>query len=148
MRSRVIARPARLAELRAALKRGRVVALIGPRRSGKTTLARQIVPADSPNYFDLEDPVSLARLAEPMTTLAQLGRQGNEVGHVAGDDGTSLIGGVSELRGIGQLREDPGPPGRCCRSCEWRRSTPCAVTNLADTRGTGSTPTPGPLSAS
>jgi predicted AAA+ superfamily ATPase len=69
----MIARPARLAELRAALKRSRVVALIGPRQSGKTTLARQIVPADSPNYFDLEDPVSLARLAEPMTTLASLG---------------------------------------------------------------------------
>jgi len=68
----MIARPARLAELRAALKRSRVVALIGPRQSGKTTLARQIVPAGSPNYFDLEDPVSLARLAEPMTTLAPL----------------------------------------------------------------------------
>ena len=69
----MIARPARLAELRAALKRSRVVALIGPRQSGKTTLARQIVPAGSLNYFDLEDPVSVARLAEPMTTLAPLG---------------------------------------------------------------------------
>lgn len=68
----MIARPACLAELRAALKRSRVLALIGPRQSGKTTLARQIVPADSPNYFDLEDAVSLARLAEPMTTLAPL----------------------------------------------------------------------------
>lgn len=68
----MIARAARLAELRAALKRSRVVALIGPRQSGKTTLARQIVPTGSLNYFDLEDPVSLARLAEPMTTLAPL----------------------------------------------------------------------------
>jgi len=50
-----------------------VVALIGPRQSGKTTLAREIVPARSPNYFDLEDPASLARLAEPMTALAPLG---------------------------------------------------------------------------
>jgi hypothetical protein len=70
--ARVIARAARLAELRAALKRSRVVALIGPRQSGKTTLARQIVPPGSLNYFDLEDPVGLARLAEPMTTLAPL----------------------------------------------------------------------------
>jgi predicted AAA+ superfamily ATPase len=69
---RMIARAARLTELRAALRRSRVVALIGPRQSGKTTLARQIVPASSLNYFDLEDPVSLARLAEPMTTLASL----------------------------------------------------------------------------
>lgn len=49
-----------------------MVALIGPRQCGKTTLARQIVPPGSPNYFDLEDPASLARLMEPMTALAPL----------------------------------------------------------------------------
>ncbi len=46
--------------------------LIGPRQCGKTTLARQFVAADSPNYFDLEDPLSLARLDEPMTALGPL----------------------------------------------------------------------------
>ncbi len=55
-----------------ALTRSPVVALVGPRQVGKTTLARSFVAPDSPNYFDLEDPVSLARLAEPMTTLAPL----------------------------------------------------------------------------
>jgi len=55
-----------------ALKRSRVVALIGPRQSGKTTLARKIVAAGSVNYFDLEDPASLARLAQPMTALEAL----------------------------------------------------------------------------
>jgi predicted AAA+ superfamily ATPase len=55
-----------------ALERNRVAALIGPRQCGKTTLARQIIPADSPNYFDLENPVSLARLDEPMTALQDL----------------------------------------------------------------------------
>lgn len=55
-----------------ALGRSRVVALLGPRQSGKTTLARQFVPASSANYFDLEDPISQARLAEPMTALANL----------------------------------------------------------------------------
>jgi len=69
---RVIERPRRLAAIRAALKRSRVVALIGPRQVGKTTLAQQIVPADSPGYFDLEDPTSLARLSEPMMALAPL----------------------------------------------------------------------------
>jgi uncharacterized protein len=54
------------------LQRSRVVALIGPRQSGKTTLARQFVAADSLNYFDLEDPVSLMRLEEPMTALRDL----------------------------------------------------------------------------
>lgn len=56
----------------AALGRSPVVALIGARQCGKTTLARQFVAADSPNYFDLEDPVSLARLDEPMTALGPL----------------------------------------------------------------------------
>jgi hypothetical protein len=56
------------------LKRSRVVALVGPRQSGKTTLARQFVPADSLNYFDLEDPQSLARLSEPDTALRPLKR--------------------------------------------------------------------------
>ncbi|MDD5558787.1 ATP-binding protein [Candidatus Methylomirabilis sp.] len=61
-----------LSQVRRALSRSRVVSLIGPRQCGKTTLARQIVPSDSLNYFDLEDPASLARLAEPITALADL----------------------------------------------------------------------------
>jgi uncharacterized protein len=61
-----------LDEVHDALQRNRVVALIGPRQCGKTTLARQIVAPDSPNYFDLENPVSLARLDEPMTALQDL----------------------------------------------------------------------------
>src|SRR5438093_4967351 len=58
--------------VQAALKRSRIVALLGPRQSGKTTLARQFVTADSLNYFDLEDPRSLARLSEPDTALRPL----------------------------------------------------------------------------
>lgn len=54
------------------LARSRAVALIGPRQCGKTTLARQFVPMESANYFDLEDPVSLARLDQPMTALQGL----------------------------------------------------------------------------
>ncbi len=59
-------------EIQAALIRSRVVTLVGPRQSGKTTLARQFVAADSINYFDLEDPISLARLDQPMTALRDL----------------------------------------------------------------------------
>ena len=58
--------------VKVALKRSRIVALLGPRQSGKTTLARQFVAADSLNYFDLEDPLSLARLSEPETALRPL----------------------------------------------------------------------------
>ncbi len=58
--------------IRAALRRSRVVAILGPRQCGKTTLAREFVAADSENYFDLEDPQSLARLAEPNLALRPL----------------------------------------------------------------------------
>src|SRR5438874_12136596 len=68
----MIDRQADMSLVRAALRRSRVVALLGPRQCGKTTLARQFVPADSLNYFDLEDPESVARLAEPKTALAPL----------------------------------------------------------------------------
>ena len=68
----VISRNTDVELVRAALKRSRVTALLGPRQCGKTTLARQFVPADSINYFDLEDPASLARLTEPDTSLRPL----------------------------------------------------------------------------
>jgi predicted AAA+ superfamily ATPase len=68
----MIDRPTDTRRVRIALKRSRVVALLGPRQCGKTTLARQFVPADSLNYFDLEDPRSLTRLDEPETALRPL----------------------------------------------------------------------------
>lgn len=68
----MIPRQQHIEALTAALKRSRVVLLVGPRQCGKTTLARQIVPEDSIKYFDLEDPVDLARLEEPMTALEPL----------------------------------------------------------------------------
>ena len=61
-----------VSELRRALGRSPVVVLTGPRQCGKTTLARVLVPSDSPNYFDLEEPESLARLDQPMTALRTL----------------------------------------------------------------------------
>ena len=65
-------RPQLQQAIECALARSRVVALIGPRQCGKTTLARQFVPADALNYFDLEDPISLARLDQPLTALQGL----------------------------------------------------------------------------
>ena len=54
------------------LKRSQVVLLAGARQTGKTTLAREFLSPPSTNYFDLEDPISLARLEEPMTSLSNL----------------------------------------------------------------------------
>lgn len=68
----MIQRTALQKSVQTGLRRSRIVALLGPRQSGKTTLARQFVPVDSLNYFDLEDPVSLLRLEEPMTALRGL----------------------------------------------------------------------------
>lgn len=48
------------------------MALLGPRQCGKTTLARELVDASSPNYFDLEDTASLIGLADPKTALSSL----------------------------------------------------------------------------
>ncbi len=67
-----IVRKAMIESIHAALGRSRIVVLAGPRQCGKTTLAREFLNEDSINYFDLEDPASLARLDEPMTALRQL----------------------------------------------------------------------------
>lgn len=50
-----------------------VVALIGPRQVGRTTLALQIAELEPPwHHFDLEDPRDKARLAEPSLALRSL----------------------------------------------------------------------------
>jgi predicted AAA+ superfamily ATPase len=71
MRS-LIDRPGLTACVRNALGRSRAVGLIGPRQVGKTTLARGFLPPGSPNYFDLEDPLDLERMAQPMTAIEPL----------------------------------------------------------------------------
>ncbi len=68
----MLPRPAVIEAVETALSRNPVVLLVGPRQCGKTTLARQFVAEDDPNYFDLEDPADLARLDEPMTALGSL----------------------------------------------------------------------------
>ena len=68
----MIPRRAIVTVMSTALERSPVVVLSGPRQCGKTTLARELLSADSVNYFDLEDPASLARLDEPMTALRPL----------------------------------------------------------------------------
>ncbi|MBI9086988.1 MAG: ATP-binding protein [Desulfobacterales bacterium] len=68
----MVQRTALLDALNCALARNRTVVLTGPRQCGKTTLARELLDPDSVNYFDLEDPASLARLDEPMIALGPL----------------------------------------------------------------------------
>ena len=61
-----------LEQLQQAISRSRVVLLAGARQCGKTTLARRLLSVDSVNYFDLENPLDLARLEDPMTALSPL----------------------------------------------------------------------------
>ena len=55
-----------------ALKTFPVVALVGPRQSGKTTLARAQAGKKTAGYFDLEHPTHLARLKNPLLALEGL----------------------------------------------------------------------------
>jgi predicted AAA+ superfamily ATPase len=68
----MLKRPQLLDRLRTGLRASPAVALLGPRQCGKTTLARQLAGTSKSTYFDLENPVDLARLSEPMTALEQL----------------------------------------------------------------------------
>ena len=65
-------------EIIAAIRRSPVVALLGPRQAGKTTLARHVARSglfpcnEAVNYFDLEDPAHVQRLVNPRLALENL----------------------------------------------------------------------------
>lgn len=52
-----------------ALRRSRIVALLGARQTGKTTLAKQLAAQHQTTHFDLEDPTDQARLNLPKQAL-------------------------------------------------------------------------------
>lgn len=72
--SGVIDRSAHVDRLLGLLERHPVVAILGARQVGKTTLARELVAARSASatIFDLENPDTRARLHEPMLALEPL----------------------------------------------------------------------------
>jgi len=67
-------RSTEVAHLRTLLAEYPIVALIGPRQVGKTTLARSIASSwrGPVAFFDLERPADLARVSDPSTTLEPL----------------------------------------------------------------------------
>ena len=64
-----ITRTSLMSRLSKGLKDAPVVALLGPRQCGKTTLARELVQRQHGTYFDLENPRDEARLREPLLAL-------------------------------------------------------------------------------
>jgi predicted AAA+ superfamily ATPase len=72
MISTMIKRENIMERVRIGLSRSPVVALIGPRQCGKTTMARQLMETGAAGYFDLEDPASAMVLESPMSALLPL----------------------------------------------------------------------------
>jgi predicted AAA+ superfamily ATPase len=89
-------------QIQASLAQFRVTALLGPRQCGKTTLARMLA-ASPDSYFDLEDPLDLARLETPRQTLGKL------TGLVVIDEVQQQPGLFPLLR---VLADRPNPPAR------------------------------------
>lgn len=68
----MIRRTSNALRIRQALARSPIASILGPRQSGKTTLARSFARGRRTTWFDLENPTDLARLASPMATLEPL----------------------------------------------------------------------------
>jgi predicted AAA+ superfamily ATPase len=70
----MIPRERRIHELARLLAEHRVVAILGARQVGKTTLAKTLASRHrgATTFFDLEDPRDLARLADPMLAMEGL----------------------------------------------------------------------------
>ena len=68
-----VERPLDAQALREAMARAPVTLLTGPRQAGKSTLVRRVVAASPAATFDLEDYRDLARLADPMLALRDMG---------------------------------------------------------------------------
>lgn len=66
-----VAREDHIRQVRVLLGEFPVVAVLGARQVGKTTLARQIADAEKEGagWFDLEDPADLAQLEDPGLAL-------------------------------------------------------------------------------
>jgi predicted AAA+ superfamily ATPase len=65
-------RPTVIAQIVRSLTVHPIVALLGPRQCGKTTVARMIGEQQPATYFDLENPVDVRRLSAPLTVLEPL----------------------------------------------------------------------------
>ncbi|MCD4654212.1 ATP-binding protein [bacterium] len=61
-----------VSSIKKALKRSRITALLGPRQSGKTTLARIIAESTASHFFDLEYQPDIIRMQNPYLAMEDL----------------------------------------------------------------------------
>ena len=100
-----IVRHEHIRAVHSALNRAPVVAILGPRQVGKTTLARQIIDSaqEGATVFDLEDDRDLAKLVDPYLALDEL-------------DGLVVIDEIQRrpdlFRSLRVLADRPGQPAR------------------------------------
>ena len=73
-RYKMIERETHLANIKSLIRQFPVVALIGARQVGKTTLAKMLMQqwSEKTHHFDLESPLDLTQLSDPMLTLSPL----------------------------------------------------------------------------
>ena len=117
----MISRPAYLESLKTAVRRSLVTALLGPRQTGKTTLARMFAEEKKTTFFDLESLPDLRQLQNPELVL------GNLEGFVILDE----IQIMPEL--FGTLRVLVDRPGQKARFIILGSASPEIIRNASET---------------
>jgi hypothetical protein len=117
----MIKRPAYLESLKTAVRRSPVTALLGPRQTGKTTLARMFAEGKTATFFDLESLPDQRRLQNPELVL------GNLEGLVILDE----IQLMPEL--FGTLRVMVDRPGQKARFIILGSASPEIIRNASET---------------
>ena len=117
----MIKRPAYLELLKTAVRRSPVTALLGPRQTGKTTLARMFAEEKPATFFDLESIPDQRRLQNPELVL------GNLEGFVILDE----IQLMPEL--FGTLRVVVDRPGQKARFIILGSASPEIIRNASET---------------
>ncbi len=117
----MIDRPSYMQRLSTALRRSPIVALLGPRQCGKTTLARMYGLDRRSTHFDLESQPDLQRLQNPELVLGSL-------------EGTVVLDEIQRLPELfNVLRVLADRPGRSTRFLILGSASPDLVKNVSET---------------
>ncbi|MBP7049672.1 MAG: ATP-binding protein [Phycisphaerae bacterium] len=125
MKTPLIERKGFVEQIHRALGRSPIIALMGPRQCGKTTLAHMVCDRwsgdQASTYFDLESQVDLRRLANPEMVLGSL------TGLTVIDEIQTLPGLFSVLRVLVDRPDNP------CRFLILGSASPHVVRNVSET---------------